>query len=47
MTRLRHIAVWVFLAVFAVGGTMGPVVHQMQHAAEQTVLACEEESEDG
>lgn len=39
MTRLRHISVWVLLAAFAAGGTVGPVVHQVQHAAEQAAAA--------
>lgn len=36
MKRLRHIAMWILLATFVVGGALGPVVHRTQHAAEQT-----------
>ncbi len=35
MQRLRHIAVWALLATFVVGGAVGPVAHQTQHAVEQ------------
>ena len=41
MTRLRHISAWVLLASFAVGGTLGPAVHQVQHAVEQAAAAAE------
>jgi len=36
MKRLHHIAVWVLLATFVVGGAVGPVVHRTQHAVERT-----------
>lgn len=47
MTHLRHIAAWLLLAAFAVGGTVGPVVHHVQHAAEQaaaTATPCHSEA---
>jgi hypothetical protein len=41
MTRLRHIAVWGLLATLLAGGVVGPVVHRVQHAAEQMAKAAE------
>ena len=35
MARLRYVAVWGLLAVFSVGGVVGPVVHQVHHATER------------
>lgn len=35
MRRLQHIAVWSLLAVFVVGGVLGPSVHRVKHASEQ------------
>ena len=35
MKRLHHMAVWVLLATFVVGGAVGPVVHRTQHAVER------------
>lgn len=41
MHQLRHIAAWLLLAAFALGGTLGPVVHHVQHAVEQTEATTE------
>lgn len=41
MTHLRHIAAWLLLVAFAAGGTIGPVVHHVQHAVEQTEATAE------
>lgn len=35
MSYRRHISVWFLLVAVAAGGVVGPVVHRVQHAAEQ------------
>lgn len=41
MRRLEHIAVWCLLAVFAVGGVLGPSLHRVKHGMEEIASAPE------
>lgn len=42
MTRRRSLLAWMLLAVFAVGGTVGPVAHRIQHGTQRLAAAVKE-----